>query len=84
MPIDDGVLRASQQTQRLRQHFSADTTDIFIERLGIVLERARERGAPQELVIKIHPKGHVFAIDPTDNYKPVDGQTPGNNGHYKG
>lgn len=82
MPIDDGILRATQQTQRLRQHLTADTTDALIERLGIALERARVRGTPQQLVIKIHPKGHVFAIDPTDNYKPVDGQTPGSNGHY--
>lgn len=81
--MEDGVLRTANQAQRIRQHLDANTVDQFIERLGIALERARARGAPQEMVIKIHPKGHVFSIDLTDNYPPVDGRMP-SKGHYNG
>lgn len=67
----DSLLRVTNQAQRLRGHLSADMTDVLIERLSIAIQRAKERGSPQSVEIKINDKGFVLYIDPTDHYPKV-------------
>lgn len=67
----DGLLRANAQMQKQRELLSADMIDVLNERLAIAIQRARERGSPQSVEIKISDKGYVFYIDPTDHYPKV-------------
>ena len=57
---------------RLRQHLTKGQYDRLVSSFAIAVQRARERHAPQEIIVKITDKGYPRFIDTTDNHGPVE------------
>jgi len=57
---------------RLRQHLSQGQYERLVSSIAIAVQRARERHAPQEIIVKITDKGYPRFIDATDNPGPIE------------
>jgi hypothetical protein len=66
------LLNRINQQQRLGEHLSANQEERLISSIAIAIQRARERRAPQQVIIQITDKGYPRFIDPTDNHGPVE------------
>lgn len=72
MSDNDGMLKRISQQQRLSEHLTSNQEEKLIASIAIAIQRARDRRAPQQVIIQITDKGYPRFIDPTDNSGPVE------------
>lgn len=57
---------------RLRGQMTKPQYERLVASFAIAIQRARERHAPQEIIVKITDKGYPRFIDTTDNHGPIE------------